>query len=400
MTDIDVNQSIPPLSADHRSELESLLQPIREDLPAGPPIRFDPVFTAIRLAREEDDPNLPMGVWERPLKRADWAQIEARCKVTLSRHAKDLQIAAWLAEALARQHGVEGLLRGLLLLEGLLVRFWEDVHPQVGEDGDADARVAPLEWMNQSLAVTIRIHIPVLRESSDQVGQFSLADWDRMSRDALSPAGKENARRASEQDESRRTCADLIDHAKTHRRADAERSLQQVRHCIAAVLSIASVTEARLGTDAPDMSKLRDTLRAVERVLLQLGATGETGIASRDATLAPLGAVTDEAGQVEAQPGEAQTAKAATGEALPTDAAELLNRRIGAICKAAGIHAPSNAERLMAMQIGLLHDQNVIMQSAMKAAAGQIGTQASDAAASSDFTALVAVLLARTTTGR
>jgi len=393
MIDIDVNQPIPPLSAEHRSELELLLQPIREDLPAGPPIRFDPIFTAIRLAREEDDPNLPMGGWERAPKRADWAQIEARCKMTLSTHAKDLQIAAWLTEALARQHGFEGLLRGLLLVEGLLVRFWEDVHPQVDEDGDADARVAPLEWMNRSLAVTIRLHIPVLHQSSEQVGQCSLADWDQMSRDALLSAGQENARRASEQDESRRTRADLIDHARTHRRAEAERSLQQVRHCIAAVLSIASVTEARLGADAPDMSKLRDTLRAVEQVLLQLGATG-ADVVSQDGPQAPSAALTGKTAQKEDRPDDAaRTNETSTGETLPPDAVELLGRRIGAICKAAGIDAPNNAERLMALQIGLLHDQNAILQNAMKGAPDQVRGQTGADAACGDFTALVGAVL-------
>ena len=68
-------------------------------------MRFDPVFTEIRMAREEDDPSLPMGVWERPLKRADWALIEVRCKTVLTQQSKDLQIAAWLAEAWTRQHG-------------------------------------------------------------------------------------------------------------------------------------------------------------------------------------------------------------------------------------------------------------------------------------------------------
>lgn len=38
-----------------------------------------------------------------------------------------------------------------------------------------------------------------------------------------------------------------------------------------------------------------------------------------------------------------------------------LEQRINAICEAAGIDNPTGAERLMAMQIGLLQDQNVIL---------------------------------------
>lgn len=397
MTDTNVTQPSPPLSAEHRSELESLLHPIREDLPTGPPIRFDPIFDRLREARREDDPGLPMGVWEQPLKRADWARIEALCKMTLSGYAKDLQIAAWLTEAWMRQHGFEGLLRGLLLVEGLLVRYWDTVHPQVDEDGDPGLRAAPLEWMNSSLATAITIHVPVLGQSGEQLGGFSLADWERMANDASSPAAHRRARLAADESgQPLQARADVIDHVKSHRGADAERSLQQVRHCMVAVLSIASVTDARLGEDAPDMSRLRDTLHAVERVLLQLGANGEPGIVARDATQAraQLGAVAGETLHEEAMPDDAvRTSDTSTGETSPPDAAEVLGRRIDAICKAAGIHAPGNAERLMAMQIGLLHDQNAILQGATKGVAGQGRGQAGADAAGGDFTALVGAVL-------
>lgn len=401
MTDIDVSQPGPPLSAEHRSELESLLHPIRQDLPTGPPIRFAPIFDELREARREDNPSLPMGGWEQALKRVDWARIEMRCKMTLSADAKDLQIAAWLTEAWTHQHGFEGLLRGLLLLEGLLVRFWETVHPQVDEDGDPGFRVAPLEWMNRSLATTIRIPVPVLGQSGEQLGRFSLADWECMSSDASSPAARERARRAA--DESSQPLlarADAIDYARARRGADAERSLQQVRHCVAAVLSIASVTEARLGEDAPDMSRLCDTLRAIERVLLQLGAVGGAGTVVRDAVQAQLGAVAGKILHEQAMPGDAaRTSHTSTSEASPPDASELLGRRIDAICNAAGIHAPSKAERLMAMQIGLLHDQNTILQGATRDTAGEARQAGADAACG-EFTALVGAVLSGKATTR
>jgi hypothetical protein len=256
----------------------------------------------------------------------------------------------------------------------------------VDEDGDPGFRVAPLEWMNSSLATTIRMQVPVLGQSGEPLGRFSLADWERMSSNASSPAAQERARRAA--DESGQPLparADVIDYARARRGADAERTLRQVRHCVAAALSIASVTEARLGEDAPDMSRLCETLRAVERVLLQLGATGEAGAVARDAVQAQLGAVAGKILQEQAMPEDAaRTSHTSTGEASPPDASELLGRRIDAICKAAGIHAPGNAERLMAMQIGLLHDQNTILQGATR--------DATDTACG-EFTALVGAVL-------
>lgn len=42
-------------------------------------------------------------------------------------------------------------------------------------------------------------------------------------------------------------------------------------------------------------------------------------------------------------------------------AADQLNQRIAAICKAVGIDEPTGADRLMAVQIGLLQDQNALL---------------------------------------
>ncbi|QJE01574.1 type VI secretion system protein TssA [Massilia forsythiae] len=282
---------LPPtglLSSAQLGELDALCQPIDADAPCGPPIRFDPIFTEIRLAREEDDPNLPMGVWERPLKRADWAQIEARCKTTLMHHSKDLQIAAWLAEAWTRQHGFDGLFRGLVLVERLLVRFWDTLHPRLDDDGDAELRVAPLEWMNASLASTLRVQIPVLRDLAP-ASRFTLADWERLTSDELSPARQEEARKAiAAGGEAQLTRADLIASAMAGLGAEVGRSTRLVRGCLEALSSISGFTDDRLGMEAPNMSRLRDTLRAMERVLQQMApAAGGDTMEQQDETAAP-----------------------------------------------------------------------------------------------------------------
>ncbi|MGI4721119.1 MAG: type VI secretion system protein TssA [Janthinobacterium lividum] len=305
MTEHHFSPPIALLSAEQQDELDQLGAPISEAEPCGPCIRFGPIFTEIRLARQEDDPNLPMGVWERPLKRADWAMIEARCKVILSRDAKDLQIAAWLTEAWTRQHGFDGLFRGLVLVERLLERFWETLHPRLDGDGVAELRVAPLEWMNASLSMTIRIQVPMLPRPAGAAGRFSLADWERMTAQELSPAKQEAARRAAgESGESLQTRADIIDHAEANLGAEVERATQLIRGCLAALRSIAGLTDARLGMDAPNMSRLGDTLRAAERVLLHM-APPES----------------DETTQAQATPPSADAPVAAAAGAAPPAAA-------------------------------------------------------------------------------
>ena len=257
------------MSVEHQDELDLLLKPISAELPCGPALRYDPIFTDIRLAREEDDPTLPMGEWERPLKRADWALIESRCKPMLRERSKDLQIAAWLLEAWTRQFGFDGLYRGLSLVERLVRQFWEPLHPVI-EDDDADARVAPLEWLNESLSATVRLHLPLLKIAGRKPPGLTLADWERMIAVELSGAIHAPNKPAGDSGDAPLTRNDVISYA--HQRLGRDMAvklalIQRCLHCLEATLAHADL---QLGAQAPNLSKLKGTLVAIERVIAQL----------------------------------------------------------------------------------------------------------------------------------
>jgi type VI secretion system protein ImpA len=133
-------------------DLDLLLQPIPGEAPAGPSLRYDPVFDALRELRREDDAQAPRGVWRSRLKLADWPAVIARTQAVLATRSKDLQLAAWLAEALAVRHGVAGATAGLALLAGLAERYWPLLWPAAGEDAEEDARLTVLEWLDGKLA--------------------------------------------------------------------------------------------------------------------------------------------------------------------------------------------------------------------------------------------------------
>src|SRR5205085_3457300 len=86
-------------------DLGPLLAPVPGAAPCGSSLRYDPAFLALRPSREEDDATLPMRECERPLKKADWRAVANDCLAMLTR-SKDLQLAAWLADAWTRQHQV------------------------------------------------------------------------------------------------------------------------------------------------------------------------------------------------------------------------------------------------------------------------------------------------------
>jgi type VI secretion system protein ImpA len=264
----------PPERLDH-SSLARLLAPLRADAPCGPAARYDPVFTEIRLLREEDDPQLPMGQWERPLKHANWPAIEARCVDMLTTRSKDLQIAVWLVEAWMRQHGFDGLRQGLRLLDAMLRAYWDTLHPLIeydaAEEGNAvpdlDARLAPLEWLNESLSASLRVHTVLVSVDAGKPTPVTLADWERMTIREMAPAPP--AARNQPPVEAGLTRADVVDGV-THLQAELawmETAIDDCQHALAASAASRVRKNAAL---APNLGKLAATLEAAQRVLVQL----------------------------------------------------------------------------------------------------------------------------------
>lgn len=253
------------MTTDIEAELGPLLAPISEAEPCGPAMRADPVFTEIRLAREEDDPTLPMRQWERPLRKADWALIHERCSAYLATRTKDLQLAAWLLEAWTRQTGWVGLEKGLCLVRELLVRYWETVHPLIDADGDSDARVAPLQWLNESLPMTIKVHVPLAVVPDRKPPRLALAEWEKLTAaelagETIEPTGE---------DAEPLTRGEVLAAAQADRSGRYVKQLVLVRESLAHVVEITQLLDDKLGRDAPNLHKLRGTLETVERVVLQ-----------------------------------------------------------------------------------------------------------------------------------
>ena len=263
----------PLMSPEQQIELDLLLQPIKGDEPCGPAMRYDPVFIEIRVAREEDDPSLPMRQWERPLKLADWGLIESRCKLMLTSRSKDLQIAAWLLESWTRQHAFEGLYRGLTLIDRLLREYWTPLHPVIEDADDCDARIAPMEWLNESISATLRVHVPLLNMVGYKPPKLTLADWERLTSIELSAQGqpKDSTKpKPGEQIEIGLTREDVIAYARQYLLQDLDVKIKLVQGCTGVLSSLLAFVDDQLGMQAPNLLKLKGTLDVIERVLTQL----------------------------------------------------------------------------------------------------------------------------------
>ena len=76
-----------------------------------------------------------------------WRTVRELATEALTARSKDVEIAAWLTEALLRDAGLVGLTAGFRLLAGLAENFWDDFFPQPDEDGIA-TRIAPVAVLN------------------------------------------------------------------------------------------------------------------------------------------------------------------------------------------------------------------------------------------------------------
>ena len=152
-------------------DLEALLAPIAGNNPAGESVRYAGVYDAIQEARRADD-DLNKGEWQTEAKVADWRAVINLATEALGTKCKDLQIGAWLVEALSKRHGFAGLTEGLNLLRELQEQFWDGLYPQI-EDGDLEFRAGPLNWLNEKLPASIRA-IALTAGNPP----YALNDWD------------------------------------------------------------------------------------------------------------------------------------------------------------------------------------------------------------------------------
>jgi type VI secretion system protein ImpA len=135
-------------------DLEAIMQPVSEDKPSGENLQYSGLYDEIREARRADK-DLAQGQWQIELKVANFPQVINLAVSALEKQTKDLQIAAWLTEALVKEHEFAGLRDSLRLLIGLQENFWETLFPEIDE-GDMEGRANAIEWMDAQAAFAVK----------------------------------------------------------------------------------------------------------------------------------------------------------------------------------------------------------------------------------------------------
>ncbi len=199
--------------------LELMLQPISEENPAGENLRYSGIYDEITEARRADD-DAARGEWVTDLKVADFRKVVVLAAPALEKDTKDLQIAAWLSEALVKEYGFAGLRDSLKLMSGLQDKFWETLHPELDE-GDMEGRANAVSVMDKQAAFAVR-GAPITNSAG-----YSFTDWEDSKRfdipdniDTLDSADQQkyNELRAQAEKENRVTAVKWkVEIAQSHR---------------------------------------------------------------------------------------------------------------------------------------------------------------------------------------
>jgi type VI secretion system protein ImpA len=262
-------------------DFELLLAPIAGDNPTGVSLRDDysptSSYNTIKTARDAaraaerqmvmtgDAPVGPVAGWEPILKLGT--------KI-LGEESKNLEVAAWLTEALVRKYGFAGLRDGFRLLRELSERFWDGLYPLPDEDG-VIARVAPLTGLNgqESDGVLLKpiANIPITARGAQR--PFTLADYKR----ACEISGISDPEKRARMIDQGMPTLEKFEQASRETSAEFWRDLvEDLEACREEFHRLCDIIEEKCGKDddgfslAPPTSNIRNALEKAHEDVLNL----------------------------------------------------------------------------------------------------------------------------------
>ncbi len=255
-------------------EFDVLLAPIPGDNPVGADLRLDPnpasdyyklkdARFAARAKERETDAGAEVG------NLPEWRTILELAPKVLAEQSKDLEVAAWLVEALLRRHNFAGLRDGFRLVRGLVETYWDGLYPLPDEDGIA-AKVAPLTALNGeggdgTLIQPIR---KVWLTDGPEPGPF--AAWHYEQAQKLATITDESAR--AWHSEAGTATNDQIEASRRATKPQFFLDLvDDLRQCQEEFSALTAAVDKAAGRDSPPTSTIRNTLESTMTIATTLG---------------------------------------------------------------------------------------------------------------------------------
>jgi type VI secretion system protein ImpA len=279
-------------------DLAALLAPISEEAPAGTDLRQD--YSGDSLYHRLRDARAEARTAERAIDAGNtdaaalphWRAVRDLALEVLSRRSKDIEIAAWLTEALLRYDGLVGIAAGLRVLAGLAENFWDDFFPQPDEEGLA-GRLAPIAGLNGvggegALMQPLR---RIILYSRPDGAPFEFSDYLRSTEVA---AIGDAERRQQRFDSGVVPFATVENEARAAGGAHFAQLRERAAEAVAAWQALGQILDNRAGPDAPPTSQVRDLLQQIELVAKRFTAPANGASEAAAAPLAEPAAGADE----------------------------------------------------------------------------------------------------------
>jgi len=257
-------------------EIAALLEPLSDDSPAGVDLRTDKsthdAYFVLQDARTaarnkersmvaDEDGNFPDITQE-------WHPVLEQAQALLIEGGKDLEITAWLVEALTRLNGFAGLRDGFHLTRELVEQYWEHWLPEPDE-GAIEDLVVPVAGLNGveaegPLIVPIR-RVPITAQTS--VGTF--ACWHYQQAVALQQADAEVRQKGI--DAGAITLERIVQAGIESGAEFYQAALDDLSECQAEYASLCALLDERCGKQAPPQSNIKNALEACREALRYAG---------------------------------------------------------------------------------------------------------------------------------
>lgn len=243
---------------------DDLLKPIAGDNPSGLDLRYDTellLYDKIKEARRQDD-DLAQGDWQHERKVADSCLVIELTQQALAEKTKDLQLAAWLTDALLRFEGFAGLRQGLILCHGLINNFWDTLYPPA-EAGDFERRATQLEWLGTALEIPLK-SLPLVRAG---YGYLSYKDSRLVGYENQAQGDKEKKLRQQRISEGK-LAPEQFDKAFLETpKVFYVQSERDVDSCLAALKNLDKLCRDKFGDFSPSFGALRTSLEEVRQTV-------------------------------------------------------------------------------------------------------------------------------------
>ncbi len=250
-------------------DITAFVAPISTDNPVGKDIREESTLT--NLYYQIKDARNGARTTERKNQTGEsdvdpkpqWDIVFKVGSDILQKHSKDIEIAAWLTEALIRRNGFAGLANGFTLLKELVNQYWDaGVYPLPDEEG-IEIRVAPIAGLNGvdaegSLLFPIRNAKLTANTSS---GCFSL--WQYKQAIELESIKDEKAKQRKI-DQGITLPANVYKAVAESGKDFYQALLSELTQTITAFAALNAALQEKCGKDAPGSSQIRNALDDVK----------------------------------------------------------------------------------------------------------------------------------------